>query len=165
MFDIKLFENMDAKEKYDTMLGMLRSLIEDEKSFITNISNSAALINALIGRINWCGFYFIKNGELVLGPFQGLPACTRIKIGHGVCGTAVKERKTMKIENVHNFEGHIACDAASNSELVVPIIKNNKVYGVIDIDSEEIGRFTELEQIYIEKCIEVLNEYIDWEEI
>lgn len=165
MFDIKLFENMDAKEKYDTMLGMLRSLIEDEKSFITNISNSAALINALIGRINWCGFYFIKNGELVLGPFQGLPACTRIKIGHGVCGTAVKERKTMKIENVHNFEGHIACDAASNSELVVPIIKNNKVYGVIDIDSEEIGRFTELEQIYIEKCVEVLNEYIDWEEI
>ncbi|WP_234122241.1 GAF domain-containing protein [Clostridium hydrogenum] len=165
MFDIKLFENMDAKEKYDTMLGMLRPLIEDEKSFITNISNSAALINALIGRINWCGFYFIKNGELVLGPFQGLPACTRIKIGHGVCGTAVKERKTMRIENVHNFEGHIACDAASNSELVVPIIKNNKVYGVIDIDSEEIGRFTELEQIYIEKCVEVLNEYIDWEEI
>lgn len=165
MFDIKLFENMDAEEKYDTMLGMLRSLIEDEKSFITNISNSAALINALLGRINWCGFYFIKNGELVLGPFQGLPACTRIKIGHGVCGTAVKERKTMRIENVHNFEGHIACDAASNSELVVPIIKNNKVYGVIDIDSEEIGRFTELEQIYIEKCIEVLNEYIDWEEI
>lgn len=165
MFDIKLFENMDVEEKYDTMLGMLRSLIEDEKSFITNISNSAALINALVGRINWCGFYFIEKGELVLGPFQGLPACTRIKIGHGVCGTAVKERKTMRIENVHNFEGHIACDAASNSELVVPIIKNNKVYGVLDLDSEEIGRFTELEQIYIEKCIEVLNEYIDWEEI
>lgn len=165
MFDIRIFDGIKIEEKYNMMLSMLKSIIEDEKDIITNISNAAALINAIIGRVNWCGFYFIKNGELVLGPFQGMPACTRIKIGSGVCGTAVKSRKTMRIENVHEFKDHIACDAASNSELVIPIIKDEKVYGVLDIDSEEIGRFTEMEQVYAEKCIDVLNKYIDWESL
>ncbi|KOF57581.1 MULTISPECIES: GAF domain-containing protein [Clostridium] len=165
MFDIKIFDGMKTEEKYNMMLSMLKSIIEDESDVITNISNATALINAIIGRINWCGFYFIRNGELVLGPFQGMPACTRIKIGNGVCGTAVRERKVMRIDNVHNFKGHIACDAASNSELVIPIIKNGKVYGVLDIDSEEAARFTELEQTYAEKSIELLSKYIDWEKL
>lgn len=165
MFDIRIFDGIKIEEKYNMMLSMLKSIIEDEKDIITNISNATALINAIVGRANWCGFYFIKNGELVLGPFQGMPACTRIKIGSGVCGTAAKNRKTMRVENVHEFKGHIACDAASNSELVIPIIKDEKIYGVLDIDSEEIGRFTEMEQVYAEKCIEVLNKYIDWESL
>lgn len=165
MFDIRVFDGIKTEEKYDMMLSMLKSIIEDETDVITNISNAAALINAIIGRVNWCGFYFIKNGELVLGPFQGMPACTRIKIGSGVCGTAVKDKKTIRVKDVHEFNGHIACDAASNSELVIPIIKNEKVYGVLDIDSEEVGRFTELEELYAEKCIEVLNKYIDWEKL
>lgn len=104
------------------------------------------------------------NGEdLILGPFQGLPACTKIKYGQGVCGATFKERKTMRIENVHCFEGHIACDAASNSELVIPIIKKDKIYGVLDLDSAEVGRFTELEQKYLEKCVEILRDNIDFQ--
>ena len=165
MFDIRVFDGMKIEEKYDMMLSMLKSIIEDETDVITNISNAAALINAIIGRINWCGFYFVKNGELVLGPFQGMPACTRIKIGSGVCGTAVKDKKVIRVKDVHEFKGHIACDAASSSELVIPIIKDGKVYGVLDIDSEEVGRFTELEELYGEKCIEVLSEYIEWEKL
>lgn len=165
MFDIKAFDGMSLKEKYDTMLFMLESLIKDEKDDITNLSNTSALINALIDRLNWCGFYIIKDGELVLGPFQGMPACNRIKIGKGVCGTAAKEGKTMRIENVHCFEGHIACDSASNSEIVIPIIKENTIYGVLDIDSPEIGRFTELEQEYLEKLMKILNKYINWDKV
>lgn len=163
MFDIKVFEGISTKEKYDSMLTMLKSLLEDEKNVLTNVCNASALINALIGRVNWCGFYFIKDEELVLGPFQGMPACTRIKIGQGVCGTSAKEKKVMRIENVHDFQGHIACDAASNSELVIPIIKDEKVYGVLDLDSAEVGRFGKEEEEYLVKCVEIMNEYIHWE--
>ncbi|MFD3156956.1 GAF domain-containing protein [Haloimpatiens sp. FM7330] len=162
MFDIKIFEEMDLNEKYENMVSMLEALISDETDFITNLSNASALINALVGRVNWCGFYLMKNGELVLGPFQGMPACTRIQVGKGVCGTAVEDKKTLIVEDVHKFEGHIACDSASNSEIVVPIIKDDIVYGVLDIDSMEFGRFTSLEKEYLEKCVYVLNKYIDW---
>lgn len=165
MFDIKIFDNMGLEEKYKTMVSMLDALIRDESDFITNLSNASALINALIGRLNWCGFYLIKNGGLVLGPFQGMPACTRIKLGKGVWGTAVKEKKTLIVDDVHKFEGHIACDSASNSEMVVPIIKDNIVYGVLDLDSMEFGRFTSIEKEYIEECIDILNKYIDWKDV
>lgn len=165
MFDVNMFNGMSIKEKYENMLIMLEGLISDDESIITKLCNVSALINALIDNINWCGFYILKNEELILGPFQGMPACTKIKIGVGVCGTALRTRKTMRIENVHSFEGHIACDAASNSELVVPIIKNNIIYGVLDLDSADIGRFTEIEQQYLEKSIKILNKYINWDEI
>lgn len=166
MFDITIFNNTSTEEKYENMLAMLEGLVSDDSdSIITKLANASALINALIDRINWCGFYLVKDDELVLGPFQGLPACTKIKIGHGVCGTAFKERKTMRIENVHCFEGHIACDAASNSELVIPIIKNHKLYGVLDLDSAETARFTEIEEHYLEKSMEILTKYIDFENI
>lgn len=165
MFDISVFDGLSEKEKYENMIIMLEGLISDEKDIITNLSNASAIINALVYKINWVGFYIMKNGELVLGPFQGLPACNRIKLGNGVCGTAVKDRKVMRVEDVHNFEGHISCDAASNSELVIPIIKNNKVYGVLDLDSPYVGRFSQIEEDYLVKSVEILNKYIDWEDI
>lgn len=165
MFDIKIFDGMTIESKLDTMISMLEGLMQDEKDDLTNVCNAAALINALIGRINWCGFYLIKNNQLVLGPFQGMPACTRIEIGKGVCGEAALKRKTILVKDVHKFPGHIACDAASNSEIVIPIVKDEKLYGVLDLDSKEFNRFSKVEQYYLEKSITILNKYISWENI
>lgn len=165
MFNIKVFDGMTVESKLDTMLTMLEGLIQDEKDDLTNICNASALINALIGRNNWCGFYLIKNNELVLGPFQGMPACTRIEIGKGVCGTAALDRKTMIVADVHKFAGHIACDGATNSEIVIPIVKDDKLYGVLDLDSEEFNRFTNIEQEYLEKAVKILNKYVNWENV
>ena len=165
MFDIKVFENLSTESKLDNMIIMLEGLVQGDELPITKLCNASALINALIGRINWCGFYLKKNNELILGPFQGMPACTKIEIGKGVCGTAALKRETLLIEDVHKFEGHIACDAASNSEIVVPIVKDDKLIGVLDLDSDEFSRFTELEQKYLEKSVDILNKYIDWQRI
>ena len=165
MFDIKVFENLSMESKLENMLIMLEGLMNDEDLSITKLCNASALINALIGRINWCGFYLAKDNGLVLGPFQGMPACTKIEIGKGVCGTSALERKTLLIKDVHKFEGHIACDAASNSEIVVPIIKDDKLIGVLDLDSDEFDRFTELEKDYLERSITILNKYINWDNI
>ncbi|MCR3760248.1 GAF domain-containing protein [Clostridium felsineum] len=162
MFDISVFEDMALEEKYENMVIMLKGLTEGEESSITKVSNASAVINALIDRINWCGFYIREGEELILGPFQGMPACTKIKFGEGVCGTAFKEKKVMRIENVHDFKGHIACDAASNSEIVLPIIDGDEVKAVLDIDSEEVGRFTSIEEKYLKKCVEVLEKNINW---
>jgi L-methionine (R)-S-oxide reductase len=165
MFDIKVFENLSTESKLENMLVMLEGLVQGEDLPITKLCNASALINALVDRINWCGFYLVKNNTLVLGPFQGMPACTSIEIGKGVCGTAALKRETVLIKDVHNFEGHIACDSASNSEIVIPIVKNDKIIGVLDLDSNEFNRFTELEQQYLESSIEILNKYINWENI
>jgi GAF domain-containing protein len=165
MFDIKVFENLNIESKLDNMLIMLEGLVQGDELPITKLCNASALINALIGRINWCGFYLEKNNELILGPFQGMPACTKIEIGKGVCGTAALKKETLLIDDVHNFKGHIACDAASNSEIVIPIVKDDKLIGVLDLDSDEFSRFTELEQKYLEKSVDILNKYIDWERI
>jgi GAF domain-containing protein len=165
MFDIKIFDDMNLESKLDTMINMLEGLIQGDESDLTKLCNASALINALIGRINWCGFYLFKDNELILGPFQGMPACTAIKIGKGVCGKAALLRKTLVIKNVHEFEDHIACDAASNSEIVVPIIKENTLYGVLDLDSEEFERFTEVEQIYLEKAVKIIVKYINFENL
>lgn len=160
MFDIKIFDGMSEKEKYDNMLNMLEGLISDEKEEVTNLANASALIMALVDRLNWCGFYMLKEDELVLGPFQGMPACNRIKIGKGVCGLAALKRQTVRVDDVHCFEDHIACDAASNSELVIPIIKDGILLGVLDLDSADKGRFTDLEQDYLEKCVQILSKYL-----
>ncbi|MFL0196703.1 GAF domain-containing protein [Clostridium sp. WILCCON 0269] len=165
MFDINIFNKMNEKEKYDNMLTMLESLVKDELDDISNLCNSVALIKALVDKLNWCGFYLIKDNELVVGPFQGMPACSRIKIGRGVCGTSVKEKRILNVGDVHKFEGHIACDCASNSELVIPIVKENKIYGVLDMDSPEIDRFKEVEVEYLKKCVEILNKYVNWEKV
>ncbi len=128
--------------QYETLAKQLDVLLEGEKDLIANLSNAAALLNHFLDRINWVGFYLMKEEELVLGPFQGLPACVRIPIGRGVCGTAAEQAETIVVEDVHTFPGHIACDAASNSEIVLPLIKNDVVIGVLDIDSPITGRFS-----------------------
>jgi L-methionine (R)-S-oxide reductase len=165
MFDIKVFENMSVESKLDNMLIMLEGLVQDDDLPLTKLCNASALINALIDRINWCGFYLVKDDILVLGPFQGMPACTKIEIGKGVCGTSALKRETVLVNDVHNFEGHIACDAASNSEIVVPIIKEDRLIGVLDLDSAELERFTEIEKRYLEKSLDILNKYIEWNNI
>jgi L-methionine (R)-S-oxide reductase len=156
---------MDTEQKYKYMLILLEGQLSSEKDSLANLCNASAIIKTIINRLNWAGFYLIRKEELVLGPFQGLPACNRIVIGKGVCGTAVLEKKVQRIQNVHEFPGHIACDSATNSELVIPIIKNETIYGVLDLDSPEFERFSELEEKYLILFVEKLIKYIDWENI
>ena len=165
MIKLKGIEKMNDKQRLDYLLLTLEGQLSSEKDPLANLSNASALIYAIIDRLNWAGFYLLRGEELVLGPFQGLPACNRIKLSAGVCGAAARTRETQIVPNVHNFPGHIACDSASNSELVVPIVKDNKVYGVLDLDSPEFDRFTELEGEYFERFVEKLNQYIDWNKI
>lgn len=147
---------------YKIMLIKLEGLLSSEQDWLANISNATALLYTNLDNVNWAGFYFLKNGELVLGSFQGKTACTRIKLGSGVCGTAVEEKKTMLVTDVSTFEGHIACDCATKSELVVPIIKDDMVYGVLDIDSPIKNRFNDIDEKYVKAFVEKLNKYIDW---
>ncbi|MCU9614222.1 GAF domain-containing protein [Caldibacillus lycopersici] len=157
-------ENYSGKreENYQLVLKQLQALIEDEKNMIANLSNASALLNQFLDRVNWVGFYLTdEQDELVLGPFQGLPACVRIKFGKGVCGTAAQTRETVVVADVNQFPGHIACDAASQSEIVVPLVKNDKVIGVLDIDSPEKNRFDEIDKAYLEKFVGILINYIN----
>lgn len=165
MIKLNNIDKMSKEERLKYMLLLLNSQLSCEDDNLANISNATGIINACIGRINWVGFYILKKNTLVLGPFQGLPACNRIEYGKGVCGTAVKEMKTMLIEDVELFPGHIACDATSKSELVIPIIVDEKVYGVLDLDSPQINRFTDLDKKYLEKFVDILNKYIRWDEL
>lgn len=150
----------NRRKNYETVLQQLDALIEGEIDQVANLANAAALLNQFLEEVNWVGFYLWKEDELVLGPFQGLPACIRIPYGKGVCGTAVKEKKTMLVPNVNEFPGHIACDAQSQSEIVIPMISNGKVIGVLDIDSPIINRFDETDQHYLEKFVDILVEHI-----
>jgi GAF domain-containing protein len=145
---------------YKTLNKQLEALVEDEKHFIPNLANASALLYESLPDLNWAGFYLMDNGELMLGPFQGKTACIRIKIGKGVCGTAVAEDKTMLVEDVHAFPGHIACDCASNSEIVVPIHKNGEIFGVLDIDSPTVGRFLKEDQEGLEEFARILEQHI-----
>ena len=159
MFKVENYSESRDKN-YDLLIKQLKALIEDEKNAIANLSNASALLNQFLDRVNWTGFYLMEDGELVLGPFQGLPACVRIPLGKGVCGTAASNRETVRVEDVHSFPGHIACDAASQSEIVVPMIKDGKLLGVLDIDSPEKNRFDEFDQQKLEEFVEVLVQYI-----
>jgi L-methionine (R)-S-oxide reductase len=165
MIKLEALSKMKDEDRYKYMLILLEGQLSSEKDSLANLCNAAAIIKAAMERLNWVGFYILRGNHLVLGPFQGLPACNRIEIGKGVCGTSAYERKLMRIEDVHLFPGHIACDCASNSEIVIPIINCDKVYGVLDLDSPEKGRFGELEEKYLIKFVEKLNKYITWEEI
>jgi L-methionine (R)-S-oxide reductase len=153
--------NGTREENYELVIKQLKALIEGETNFIANLANAAALLNQFLDNINWVGFYITDGNELILGPFQGLPACVRIPFGKGVCGTAAKNKKTEIVPDVHLFPGHIACDAASQSEIVVPMIKNGNVIGVLDIDSPIKNRFNEIDQKYLEKFVETLVASID----
>lgn len=150
----------DRTKGYELLIKQLHALSEDEKDQIALLANAASLLNQFLDEVNWVGFYLWKDEELVLGPFQGLPACVRIPYGRGVCGTAIKEKKTQLVPDVHAFPGHIACDAASNSEIVVPMIINGEIYGVLDIDSPIKERFDETDQLYLEKFVDALIQYL-----
>ncbi|GGE13130.1 diguanylate cyclase [Polymorphobacter glacialis] len=148
-------------EQYRDLAGQLAGLLHGERDMIANAANTAALIFTQLPGLNWTGFYFVRGGELVLGPFQGKPACIRIPIGKGVCGTAAATRTTQCIADVHAFPGHIACDADSRSELVVPLIKDGQVIGVLDLDSPLPDRFQAIDQTGIEVLAALFTEASD----
>ena len=149
------------QEKYDLLSRQLDALLEGEPNVMANLANASALLNQFLDRVNWAGFYVMDGeDELVLGPFQGLPACVRIPLGKGVCGTAAKDRETKLVEDVHAFPGHIACDAASRSEVVVPIEVDGRLFGVLDIDSPEVSRFTQEDADGLEKFVAVLAKHL-----
>jgi GAF domain-containing protein len=127
---------------WSDILAAARGLVTEERDPIANAANLSALLGASLPEINWVGFYFLRGDELVLGPFQGKPACVRIALGRGVCGTAAVRRSTLVVENVHDFPGHIACDPASNAEIVIPLVRENTVFGVLDVDSPRTSRFS-----------------------
>ncbi|WP_339172937.1 GAF domain-containing protein [Anoxybacillus sp. FSL W8-1294] len=149
------------EENYTLVIEQLKALISDEKNVVANLANASALLNYFLHDINWVGFYIAEGNELVLGPFQGLPACVRIPFGKGVCGTAAAEKRTVRVADVHTFPGHIACDAASQSEIVVPMIKDGHVIGVLDIDSPIKNRFDEIDEQYLQRFVETLVRYLD----
>ncbi|MFQ0834222.1 MULTISPECIES: GAF domain-containing protein [Citrobacter freundii complex] len=134
---------MNKIELYTDLNRDFRALMAGETSFLATLANTSALLYERLSEVNWAGFYLLENDTLVLGPFQGKIACVRIPVGRGVCGTAVAQNQVQRIEDVHTFDGHIACDAASNAEIVLPIMVENQIIGVLDIDSTVFGRFTE----------------------
>ncbi len=139
---------------YRDLAAQLRELLADERDLIANAANLAAMLYHGLPELNWAGCYFLKGGVLVLGPFQGKPACTRIALGKGVCGTAAATGRAVLVENVHEFPGHIACDGASNSEIVLPLVKDGRVVGVLDLDSPRLGRFDDEDQAGLELLVQ-----------
>ncbi len=148
---------MESKrDQYAALARSLTALLSGEHDWVANLANTAALLATELADINWVGFYLLKDGELVLGPFQGKPACVRIAMGNGVCGTAAQRRESIVVPNVHEFDGHIACDSASNSELVVPLMSAEELLGVLDVDSPQFGRFDDEDRRGIETIAGVL---------
>ncbi len=146
---------------YSELLAQAKSLCKGEKNFIANAANLSALIYEKFEDINWIGFYMLTHNELILGPFQGKVACIHIPMGKGVCGTSAEKKETLVVANVHEFPGHIACDAASNSEVVVPLIKDGKLYGVLDCDSPKFERFDTTEKDLFEAVCKIITEESD----
>lgn len=153
---IEKISNENPKEFYDYLNLNLKGLITEEGDWLANLANASGLLYLLMDNINWAGFYLYKEEELILGPFQGKPACTRIEIGSGVCGTAANTFETQVVEDVNLFPGHIACDPDSQSEIVVPMVREGKLLGVLDIDSPIKNRFNEVDRKYLEKFVEIL---------
>jgi L-methionine (R)-S-oxide reductase len=145
---------------FDRLHAQARELLADERDAVANAANVAALLFHALPDVNWVGFYFCQDGQLVLGPFQGKPACTRIALGQGVCGTAAARRQTVVVRDVHEFPGHIACDAESRSEIVVPLVCDDRLVGVLDIDSPQLDRFGEQDRLGIESIAELVVERI-----
>ena len=164
MFSLSDALPADKSALYETLAAQARSLIEGETDTIANAANFASLVFNSLEGLNWAGFYFFDGTELVVGPFQGKPACVRIPLGKGVCGTAAQTRETQVVRDVHEFPGHIACDSASQSELVVPLLKDGEVVGVLDLDSPKVGRFTREDQkgceIMVAELMRQLS--VDW---
>lgn len=155
-FEISPIEADSKAELYSILASQVKSLFEGEHDFIANAANLSSLLYHSLPDLNWVGFYLMKDSELVLGPFQGKPACVRIAIGKGVCGVAAQQRQTVIVDNVHEFPGHIACDSASNSEIVVPLIKDGQLLGVLDVDSPSLGRFDDDDAKGLNELVDVL---------
>ncbi|MDT8904406.1 GAF domain-containing protein [Pseudomonas fluorescens] len=159
MIDLK--NTGQGLDGYDLLSAQLQSLLADERDFIANAAQFSAFLFSQLDDLNWAGFYLNRNEELVLGPFQGQIACVRIPFGRGVCGTAAATGQTQRVEDVHAFPGHIACDGASNSELVVPLLKDGRLIGVLDLDSPKLARFSEHDQAGIERLSEIFLRLTD----
>lgn len=144
------------RELYDQLAAQLSSLLAGERDLIANAANFSSLIFHSLPDLNWAGFYFVRDGELVLGPFQGQPACVRIRIGQGVCGAGAAKCDTVIVPNVREFPGHIACDSASNSEIVVPLMKDERMIGVLDLDSPKLSRFDREDAAGLEQLVKIL---------
>ena len=145
-----------TQEQYEALIPQINALIEGEPDLVANLANTVAALKEQFGWF-WVGFYLVKKDELVLGPFQGPVACTRIKKGRGVCGASWAQEKTLIVPDVEKFPGHIACSSLSRSEIVVPVIRNNEVIAVLDVDSESLDQFDETDKIYLEQIIELIN--------
>ncbi len=152
-------ESTDKKERYEVLLPQVRSLVEGETDIVANLSNVVAALRQSFGFF-WVGFYIVRDHQLVLGPFQGPIACTRINFGRGVCGTAWKEGKTILVPNVDEFPGHIACSSDSKSEIVVPVFKNGSVAMVLDVDSDRLNDFDNTDLVYLEKLMKAVESFI-----
>lgn len=144
------------KEKYELLVEQAKALVAGESDWIANTANLSALLFNSLNNVNFAGVYRFENGELILGPFQGMPACVHIQMGKGVCGTAAQTEKTQIVPNVHEFQGHIACDSASNSEIVVPIFKDDQLWGVFDFDSTKLDNFDETDKKYLTEIANVI---------
>ena len=155
-------ETTTDKMNYDVLNAQLEALAEASGNYVPLLSNASALLYESLEDLNWAGFYIVKDDALLLGPFQGKVACVNIAKGKGVCGTAFEKDETQLVKDVHEFPGHIACDSASNSEIVVPIHKEGKVVAVLDIDSPSLGRFSEEDQKGLEAFVSKLEELIEW---
>lgn len=153
---------LDKRAAYELIAEQLKSLLADEPDGLANVANAAALLFESLPDVNWAGFYFLRGNDLVLGPFQGKIACVRIPMGRGVCGTAARDRQTIVVPDVNEFPGHIACDAASRSEIVVPLISEGRVLGVLDIDSPSPNRFDADDAAGMERVARILESECDW---
>ena len=162
-FDINNYKNSDLEYKTKIFFEDLERYLSKENDMTANLANTAAFISAFFDNINWSGFYLLKENQLVLGPFCGMPATTRIEIGKGVCGTAFEKGETLVVDNVCEFPEHIACDIRSKSEVVIPLVKNGKKYGVLDIDSSVYSRFSKEDVEILIKVLEILYKYTDFE--
>lgn len=162
MLKVDEVKNMDREERLKYTNYLLKSQLSSEFDSLANLSNSKAIIKSCIENLNWVGYYILRDNTLVLGPFQGKPACNRIEIGKGVCGSSVYKKTTILVDDVSKFPGHIFCDNDSRSELVIPIILDGKVRGVLDLDSPVLNRFTNLEKKYFEEHINILKDQINW---
>ena len=154
---------MKYQTDYELILAQLKALTETERDTVANLSNASAALNMNLEDLNWVGFYLVRENELVLGPFQGKPACIRIAFGKGVCGTAAATDTTQLVPDVHAFPGHIACDGASNSEIVIPLHYQGRLVAVLDIDSPLPDRFSPVDQTGLERCAELLERACDWQ--
>lgn len=161
-FTLAPVDTTDKPELYRQLQQQLAGLLHGETDWVANAANASALLWHTLPQLNWVGFYFLRGGELVVGPFQGKPACVRIALGRGVCGTAAASGMTQVVPDVHAFPGHIACDAASRSEVVVPLVHAGRVVGVLDLDSPEPGRFDAVDAAGLEQVAALFCTATDW---